>query len=257
MKTQTRSKILVQVWTPLVMNLNKHMDRIPLKRDAYLDSLIRSEIAMMDVELPEANSEEAKAYIKQGLQRLDRKQVSLTLSPDTIAILDDICECKKVLRDSFINHLFFFLVLGPKVINALYPWFKGCIEPLGERIGNEMLGVHTYGLDAAASALRDPFEFYRECVNYVAKEDGDGAPAKTFYQLQIPIERFEQTEKFKREASNLHGLNCFMPDYLVPDTSAYQESKKLADDFLKEFDEFSSLLPSTPDTTGATDIEEE
>ena len=186
-----------------------------------------------------------------------KTNLNLTLSSETVASLDDVCERKKVLRDSFINRLLFFLVLRPRAINTLYPWLKECIEPLGERLGYEKLGLHTHGLGAAASALGDPFEFYRACVDFCVEVDGEGAPAKTFYQLQIPVGPFERLDDFKKDAPFLHGLNCYMPDYLIPDTKAYLESRKMADELLKELDPFSSLLPDAADTSGTEEVQED
>jgi hypothetical protein len=113
-------KVSTKIWRPILEKLEEKMDASCLRRDAYLNRVLAVELDYLDTEVALPNSTEAKKFIAERLDHLaDRKLVSLSLRPDLVERLNDLCERKQIVRDAFFNRLFLLLAAAPKTLDRL------------------------------------------------------------------------------------------------------------------------------------------
>lgn len=246
MKDQRR-KISAKVWRPVIDKLNRKLDRACLRRDAYLEQVLALEIPLLDAELPIANSAEARRFISERLDELDRKLVSFALRVDLVEQLDDICARKGIVRDAFFNRLLFILASPKSVIDRIFftldtdqrwrtdvwseykhdgPFFQNVFYPLEQEI--------------------DPFWPIRAGLEMCGEEDGlidhtDMASGQTYkikrlndYGITLPERLYTVTfdnETFKD--ADLFGLNCYLPDWQIPKHPAQVKFRKHLDELLE------------------------
>ena len=115
-----KTKILVNVYEPLITIMKHKMDVACLKRDAYLDKALRCEAELLREEIEIPNSEKAKTYIADQLKELRLKQLNLFLSQETVELINDVCKEKNVPRDAFINRFFLLLIASDTVLRVLF-----------------------------------------------------------------------------------------------------------------------------------------
>jgi len=119
-KEKTKSKVLVNVYEPLIVLVKHKMDAACLKRDAYLDKALRREIEDLSKEITIPNSDKAKSYIADNLKQLKLKPLNLLLSTETVDLINAVCKEKNVTRDAFINRFFLLLIASETVIDQLF-----------------------------------------------------------------------------------------------------------------------------------------
>jgi hypothetical protein len=146
-KELSKTKILVNVYEPLIDIMKRKMDAACLKRDAYLDKALRSEINFL-LEGTTSNSDKAKNYIADNLKELKLKPLNLMLSTATIDLMNSVCKEKNVLRDAFINRVFLLMVANETVLNELFSEYRD--ENYGE------YGEYDYGYEN--TDFRDEFQ---------------------------------------------------------------------------------------------------
>ena len=152
--------------------------------------------------------------------------------------LDDICERKRIVRDSFFNRLFYLLSAEHQQVTRLF--FDGDSEWVQDLLERTDFGP------SAAGYLLDPIPEYRNPLQtvreglWVARDRMASNPSTTteadawlaqhsIYGLTIRDRRFGR--------SDLYGLSIYLPDTLVPGTSDYDATAALLDDFLKHTEE--------------------
>ncbi len=114
-----KTKILVNVYEPLIDIMKSKLDAACLKRDAYLDIALRSEVNFL-LENTTSNSDKAKNYITDNLKQLKLKPLNLLLSTETIDLINSICKDKNVPRDAFINRVFLLMVAYDTILTELF-----------------------------------------------------------------------------------------------------------------------------------------
>lgn len=222
-----RSKLTIHLWDRLFNLLVERTDAICLRRDALLERVIAHEIGYLREDLPQPNSSAARAHIEHHLKLLlarSSKQVSVALSPNTAEQLEAVCTEKNVPREAFLNRVILLLVAKPSFIDqALFGLDSQSAHEMRVEIKyqahlNLELENGFAPLPMIADILVDPFWGYREMT---AKLSAGTHEEETLYGLP-----------FRQES--LLGLNCYIPDQLVPGTSAYLEAQKRADELLAE-----------------------
>lgn len=213
------AKRLVAVWEPLIGLLNKKVKSACLKRDEFLDHVLRHEAQMLTQEVSGRNSDEAKAYITTHLGMLRRKQVNLNLSTETVQAVADACEKVNVPRDAFINRVVLFLVAGKPFFKRLlvdidWDWTEG-------KVIEDYYNYFNPTLDGSLSAIEDtvksdPFQFYRACIE-VTKNDGGEAEA--LHEAFLTKDFL----KGKHGPESTIGFNCYVPDFQIEGHPAYKE----------------------------------
>jgi hypothetical protein len=187
---------------------------ISLRRDALLEGVIAHEIAYLVEDLPTPNSDAARSHIEHHLKLLlqgSSKQVSLTLSPETAEKLEAACKEKNVPREAFLNRVILLLVAKPGFVDAA---LFGLDRMAAHEIRTEIKHEYSLNLELEngfaplpmiADILADPFWGYRAMTEKVSKDAGENY---TFYGMHFHQESYL-------------GLNCHIPDHLVPGTKAY------------------------------------
>lgn len=214
-------KIGTRIWTPLLTKLSQRMDTACLRRDAYLSRVLDHELNKLDAEIVESNSDAARQFICAHLDALPRKLVTLTLPDRLLRQLDDICERKRIVRDSFFNRLFFMLAAEPRILDRM--WFDDQPEWF-----SQLLEKTDLQQEAAAQVLEpiqtnlDPFWAYREGL--AARYEGN--PPVGVYSAVLDNRIFSKVDLF--------GLNVYLPDSEVPGTAEYHKFATLLDDLLAD-----------------------
>lgn len=131
-QSENKTKVLVNVYEPVIAIMKRKFDAACLKRDAYLDKALRIEAGLLREEVTTPNSDKAKTYIAENLKQLRLKQLNLLLSTETVELMNDVCKEKNIPRDAFINRVFLLLIASDTVIDVL---FLSLFEKLEESYG--------------------------------------------------------------------------------------------------------------------------
>jgi hypothetical protein len=218
--------ISTKIWRPVLDKLNTKLEQACLRRDAYLNRVLDVELSALDEELPLANSNSARQFIAEHLDKLDRKPVSLSLRPDLVERLDEICERKQIVRDSFFNRLFFFLAVPVEWFTQSFPLDENWIREVWFSDSHEYeLTRNNPGFQNLFYPLEpviDPFWALRKGLDL---SEGNSA-RKGIYTVVL---------RESPKGSDLWGLNCYLLDREVPGLPEPSEPLSL-DDLL-------SLLP--------------
>lgn len=138
--SKDKAKILVNVYEPLIAFMKYKFDASCLKRDAYLDIALRTEIRRLRSEVTIQNSDKAYSYIANNLKQLKLKPLNMLLSTETIELINEVCKEKNIPRDAFINRFFLLLLAPDTVLEALFYNLHPC--PLHDEEGEIKV---TYG----------------------------------------------------------------------------------------------------------------
>lgn len=237
---KTPAKISVKIWRPIIDKLDQKLDAACLRRDAYLNKVLENELPWLDTEVSLANSAIAQAFVAARLDLLDRKLVSVTLRPELIEHLNDICQRKRIVRDAFFNRLFLLLALKPKGIDTLL--FSGVEGDWKEQLWRDTKSDRTFWLNGLypLEPVIDPFRAIRTCLETYtestsSEEHQDPDSGKTIrvqreYETVFPLDSV-YTAYFSNELkdTDLTGLNCYVSDWRVPNTAAAAKRKALDD----------------------------
>lgn len=119
-ETENKTKVLVNVYEPVITIMKHKLDAACLKRDAYLDKALRIEAGLLREEVTTPNSDKAKSYIADNLKQLRLKPLNLLLSAETVELINEVCKEKNIPRDAFINRVFLLLIASDNVLMALF-----------------------------------------------------------------------------------------------------------------------------------------
>lgn len=219
-------RVLINVWEMLVDAIDRRMEQACLKRDAFLDHVLRHEAQQLRFEIPEANSDRAYTYICQELNQLRRKPMNLQLSGETVSLINDVCTRNNIPIDAFIHRVLFLLLAGQKTIEKLIPddwnWAREKLiecdsEYLYESFKNSTLLV------ISETVKSDPFWYPRRCLEILRDQDPD---TPTLYSAVFGKYSLMPT------ITNAIGFNCYFPDRMVDETFDNIETRKQVDEFL-------------------------
>lgn len=195
------TKITVRIYEPLLRNFDKQLDSLFIKRDAFLNAMIREEVSNLKEDLAgRCNSAAAKRHIARELKRLGTKTVNVVVDKATADALNEVVAETNMVRDAFVNRLIMFLRSSPKMLQGLdlpeYVTgsdFAGVVEPMP-----------TSPMRAIESVHSDPFYYLR-----VACEERHG---KGLYLLDLPAQ--------------MTGFACVLDDSVVPGTRAHEAAER-------------------------------
>jgi hypothetical protein len=243
-KLKTPPKISVKIWKPVMDKLDQKFDALCLRRDAYLNKLLARELSELDSEIPIPNSLAAQRFIAQRLDTLDRNVVSLTLNAELVAQLNAICQERCIPRDAYFNRLFLVLAASPQVIDRLY--FGGPAHRAWTRLDNEFGGDFwqpgCYPLNDGIDpfwAIRPALELLVRSNSRVELVEQPEPESGRIIELQkdlagglAPVDSV-YASYFSDELKDvdLRGMNCYMPDWRIPNTDAASEHARKLDDF--------------------------
>jgi hypothetical protein len=153
----------------------------------------------------------ARRYISGELKRLGPHAVSIYVSTSTQAALKEVTDATNVLRDAFINRLLMFWRGSP----ALLDWLgvPQHVEQIDQPRDAIVYRLETAPLTAIRHLLQDPFLFLRE-ARLTANPEAEG-----LYRLLLP--------------NQYAAFNCYMEDWMVPNSRAAKDLVKALDDGLQ------------------------
>jgi len=147
-----KKRIMVQLWGVIDAALRRDFRALHIKRDSYLNTLLKSEIERLDREVQMPNSEAVyQRLIDRPLP--DRQRLTLELDEQLIERIGDVLKAKRIPRDSFINRVLFFLLARDEHLSYLGIDFERSVRVEGKP------------LDDAWGFLNDPF-FAIRAANY-------------------------------------------------------------------------------------------
>lgn len=178
---EVTQKINVQIWTPLNRAIRSHLNSMHIKRDAYLNKLLRMEIERLDSEVQFKMPDAATQHLRKRLKELEpnRTKMTISLDIDLVNRINAVLEKKGILRDSFVNRVLYFLIAKPIHLEILGINFEHRAD------------MRAIPLFDAKDLLFDPF--------YEIREHNDGR----FYTHNW----FPDSEVAKAWP-NLFGFNC-------------------------------------------------
>ena len=207
-----------------------------LRRDAFLDTVFRSEVALIEAEIPvPGNSDSARAFLENQLKTLaPLTPVSLNLSAETIEAINAACKSRNIPRDCFINRTLLFLCGGRNDLwEPLLPdinwddYFEelreGDVDPL-EIVAAQQWGI----LHAIADTFeKNPFWLIRAALELARRDTHDDT--LFLHRVIVPID-FLPSPKGKHW--QYKGFNCYLPDDEVENPTAHAATRPaLADVF--------------------------
>jgi len=218
-------KILVNIWKPLIKRLDAKLKDACLKRDPFLDKVLRYEAEMLRKEAQESNSnpnsDDAKILITKSLKSINREQVYLYLSEKTVATISEVCENLNVPRDAFINRVILLLTSSFDINDALFDedenltiteYIPDALDSLDDE---RRLNLRTNVLDIIGEYVNfDPFWLLRGCLEARHKYDDSLSPfLHLHYIKRFALKSLPDIESYKLlETENALFLNCSISD---------------------------------------------
>jgi len=202
------TKITVKVYESLYANFSKQIDDLHIKKDSFLNSMIREEIPYLAEEMKGLRlSTKANRYISGELKKMGTKPVNIVVDKSTAMALNAIVEESNMVRDAFFNRLIMLLRSSSGLLKYLElpefitgSEFDSYVEPMPTSPMNAMQSIHS-----------DPMFYLR----VAARERYNSG----LYLLPLPA-KFE-------------GFSCYLDDEFVPGTkenaASVKASKKLLD----------------------------
>ena len=225
-----QTKIPLKIYEPLLTAFDAQIDRLCLKRDAFLNHIMKTEVRRLRDELKgKRQSFAARRYISGELKRLGTRTVNVVVDKAVAEMLNEIVESSNMVRDAFANRLLMFLRASPKLLKYLE-------LPLSTSSLNFNCGLDDFStspLAAMEELFGDPL-YYLRAASEERFDEG-------LYLLELP-------KKFS-------GFSCYLPDASVPGTAEQKEAEELSREMLNELEEMESLafdVPSLAATKGVT-----
>ncbi|MFC3627775.1 hypothetical protein ACFOKJ_16760 [Vogesella amnigena] len=211
-----QTKLTFKIYEPLLDDFEKNIDRLCLKRDAFLNHVLRTEVDYLKKELgSKRQSAAARKFISGELKRLGTHTINVVVDKDVAAMLNEVVDSSNMVRDAFANRLLMFLRCSPKMLNYLD-------LPLNVRQSNFdycIDDISTSPLLAMEEIFRDPMYYLR-----VAIEERNGVGP---YMLNLP--------------EKLIGFTCYLSDDQVPGTLEQRAAEELSNELLRQLDKLESL----------------
>jgi len=197
----SQTKITVKIYEPLLRDFDRQIDKLFIKRDAFLNAMIQEEVRHLanDMEGKRLTTT-TKRYIAGELKRLGTTQVNVVVDKSTADALNAVVETSNMVRDAFMNRLIMLLrsssqLLGylelPEFINGSN--FESYVEPMPTSPMKAMEAVHA-----------DPLFYLRVACEERFKTG--------LYLLDLP--------------QKLAGFSCYLEESRVPGTQAYEQMQK-------------------------------
>lgn len=220
----SQTKITVKIYEPLLRDFDLQIERLFIKRDAFLDSMIQEEVQHLANDMKGKRlTSNAKRYIAGELKRLGTWQVNVVVNKSTADALNAVVDTTNMVRDAFINRLIMFLrSSGPLLSHLDLPEFI-----TGSEFYSYVDPMPTSPMKAIEAVHSDPLFYLR-----VACEERH----KTgLYLIDLP--------------PKLAGFACYLDDSQVPGTEAYAQSQRDTQAMLDELMNLEADAFKKPDTT--------
>ena len=210
-----QTKITVKLHSNLLKAFDRDIDRLLLKRDAFLNYLIKTEVPYLAEEMEGRQlSTAARRYIAGELKRMGTTQVNVVVEKETAEALNAVVDRSNMVRDAFMNRVLFFL----RSSDLFLQYLDLPLAVVGEEFHNLVEQMPTSPIRAMQAVLDDPFYYLR----IGARERHDSG----LYLLSLP--------------QKLIGFTCFLDDAFVPGTDGHKAMQKEVERMIKEIDALES-----------------
>lgn len=113
-----QTKMTVKIYEPLFKSFDDQMNRLCIKRDAFLNHMIKRETPNLAKELDGRRlSSSARRYISGSLKRMGTRTVNVVVDKETADALNAVVDASNIVRDAFINRLIMFLRSADTVLD--------------------------------------------------------------------------------------------------------------------------------------------
>lgn len=220
----SQTKITVKIYEPLLRDFDRQIDTLFIKRDAFLNAMIREEVQHLASDMEGKRlSSNAKRYIAGELKRLGTVPVNVVVDKSTADALNAIVDSSNLVRDAFMNRLIMLLRSSAQLLSYLeLPDFI-----TGSAFDSYVEPMPTSPMKAIEAVHSDPLFYLR-----VACEERH----KTgLYLIDLPVK--------------LAGFTCYLDDSQVPGTDAYAQSQRDTQAMLNELMSFEVDAFQKPEST--------
>lgn len=199
----SKTKMTVKIWDRLQTAFNSDVDRLCLKRDAFLNRMLSCETECLASDLAGKRlSPLARKYIAGELKRMGTTPVNIVVDQAVADALNAVVEEANIVRDAFFNRMLWLLRGGQALLDYLeLPHFITSSEY--ERYIPE--AMPTAPIKAMQAIQSDPLHYLR-----VACEERH---AIGLYLLDLP--------------PAYNGFACWIDDTQVPGTQTYLDADAL------------------------------
>lgn len=193
----SKTKITVKIYKPMLSAFNLQLDKLFIKRDAFLDSMIQKEVGYLADDMKGKRlTLSAKRYIAGELKRLGTTAVNVVVDKATADKLNSVVDTSNLVRDAFMNRLIMLLRSNVKLLKYLdVPQF------INAPTFSSAESMPTSPMDAMEAVSADPLFYLR----VACKEQYQTG----LYLLDLPA-----------------AFTCYMDESMVPGTKAYEQMQR-------------------------------
>lgn len=199
-----QTKITIKVYEPLINALNKSLNSNFIKRDSFLNHMIKLETPRLEHDMKDLKlSNQARRYISGELKRLGTKTLNVVVDKDTSESLKKVISETNIVRDSFINRLILMLLSPEDLLQHL---------EIPTVVTDDLYfgydGISTRPLKGINTILEDPLFYLRTAIEYTSY--------KGIYTLSLP--------------NKLTGMSCYLENRDIPGTKEFLEHRTEMED---------------------------
>lgn len=210
-----RTKMTMKVYALLWENFDAQIERLPVSRDQFLNSVIRTETPLLAEAMGGRKlSRSANRWISGQLKRLDTKTINIGVDKDVAHALNKVVETSDMVRDAFFNRLIAFL----RSSDALLDYLRLPKHEDG-KVGRQYTDIAkpVSPLATLQDTFRDPLWY----LHMAAKE----IHGTNLYLLDFPSPKMD-------------GFACWIDDRDIPRTRANRLQQDEFDALARGLEEF-------------------
>lgn len=200
-----QTKITLKIYEPLLQAFNQELDSLCLKRDAFMNIVLKAELPELRKDLQGRRlSPAARKFISGELKRLGTRNINVVVDKVIAEQFRETVEAANLVRDAFANRMITFLLARPKLLQWLdLPNHTSILGPMVDDFS-------TSPLTAMGQIFGDPMYYLR----HAARETHNLG----LYELELP--------------SKFIGFSCFIDDLQVPKRRDQAKSAQFDDAML-------------------------
>ena len=219
------TKITVKIFSPLLKAFDDQVGRLYLKRDAFLNHIIKQEVPHLAEDMDGRRlSANARRYVSGQLKRMGTTTVNIVVDKETADSLNDVIRRANMVRDAFLNRLIVFL----RSSNALLKYLELPAMIVRSEFESLYEEMPTSPLAAIETVFGDPLYYLRLAADERFKTG--------LYLLDLP--------------PKLIGFSCFLEDAQVPGTKDHAARSRMVEEMMKELEALESDTPSGDASVG-------
>lgn len=239
--TNKPTKILVNIWTPLLWRLDARVKAACLKRDQFLDHILRYEANQLRKEVENPNNKLVQRALSTSCSRAETTRVNLYLSRSTAESVTSACKSLNIPRDSFVNRVILFLTASSELVDLLLfsdaedKWdrFLGYYGEVKQDIRDEEeIAFKASPLDIIADVIHhDPFWFLRAVLKKRHEQYSSCSP---YLYDQIINKTALKSVVDSQHLSDLETSDCFFLNCSFPNQNFLNQNSNIGLDLIED-----------------------